>query len=208
MFNAILGQIPYMGSVILNGKPLDKEKAFRRARKIGVVYQDPLKGSAPNLSVAENLLLFSKKRMFSFGFKRAFLARCKEDLAQYGLGLEEKMDTPVKALSGGLRQVLSLYMASLSNPKILLLDEHTAALDPKTSEQVMEVTKSIVASKGITTLMVTHNLETALRYGDRLVILSNGSLVLDVRGAEKEKLTREDLMRGYGNHLDASAFLA
>ena len=207
LFNAILGQIRYDGSIILDGKPLDKVKQFRRARQIGVVYQDPMKGSAPNLSVEENLLLFSKKRFLSPSVRKEYLRQCIEDLTAYGLGLEEKMKTPVKALSGGQRQVLSLYMATVSNPKLLLLDEHTAALDPQTSEKVMEVTKSIVKNKNITTLMVIHNLDYALAYGDRLLILSKGSLVFDAKGEEKQKLTKDILMRGFGEHLDASAFL-
>ena len=195
LYNAILGRVPYEGKILLNGEDLDKLPSYKRCRKIGIVYQDPLRGSAPNLTVMENLLLAMPK-----GRKRKeYLAYCKQELSGYGLSLEDNFKSEVKSLSGGMRQALGLFMASLHEPSLLLLDEHTAALDPNASKRVMEITESIVSSHPkMITLMVIHNVKMALEYGDRLLLLKDGKIALDVKGEEKKSLKEEDLLKAYG----------
>ncbi|MCR5079110.1 MAG: ATP-binding cassette domain-containing protein [Bacilli bacterium] len=209
LLKAILGLVPYTGSISLNEKPIDNEKPYKRARKIGVVYQDPLTGTSPNLTVGENLLLASRKKSFlNKKANRAFLNKAKEDLSSYGLGIEERMRTPTGLLSGGMRQVLTLYMASTFDSELLLLDEHTAALDPNAATKVMDITENIlVQKKHIPTLMVTHNLDFALRYGNRLIVLNKGKIVLDVKNEEKKSLTREALLESYGAILSDKTLL-
>lgn len=199
LFNAILGSVPYLGTIVLNGKNIDGIPQHKRANDIGVVYQDPLRGTAPNLKVFDNMLLSSRKKTF-LGFKRLFREQAKKDLADYGLGLEHQLDTYAKALSGGQRQALTLYMGTNYNPKLLLLDEHTAALDPKTQETVMEITNKIITTKKITTLMITHNLKTALNYGNRLIILNDGKVVVDLKNDEKRNTTENELLTMYSKH--------
>ncbi len=199
LFNAILGSIPYSGKIILDGKEIDHISQHKRANDIGVVYQDPSRGTAPNLRVFDNMLLSTRRKTF-FGFKKAFRNKAKKDLMDYELGLENQLDTYANALSGGQRQVLTLYMATNYNPKLLLLDEHTAALDPKTQETVMGITNKIVTSKKITTLMITHNLKTALEYGNRLIILNDGKVVVDLKGEEKKNATEKELLAMYSKH--------
>ena len=179
-------------------------------KSIGIVYQDPLKGTAPHLSVYENILLATKEKTF---LKRGFIKSLKEkiikDLKTFDLGLENNLNTACEHLSGGMRQALSLYMATYSNPKLLLLDEHTAALDPKTQDIIMNITSSLISERKITTLMITHNLKTALTYGNRLIILNNGKVAFDVKGEEKENLTEEKLLKGYSSSLsDETIFSA
>ena len=197
LFNAILGTVPYRGSITLNDRLLDNLPQEKRTKYVGIVYQDPLRGSAPNLKVFDNILLSKKapsfyliRRLFHikpfnnpteddpftfFGFRKKCKENAKKEISSYGLGLENQFDTQAKKLSGGQRQALTLYMASNSNPDLLLLDEHTAALDPKTQDVVMEITDKIVHEKNVTTLMITHNLKTALKYGTRLIILNEGN---------------------------------
>ncbi len=197
LFNAILGLVPYEGKILLDGKDIKDESTFERCKKIGIVYQDPLKGSAPNLTVAENLILFGPRRVK----KKPFLAKCAEELKEYGLGLEDNLKTMVKDLSGGMRQALSLYMATMRKPKLLLLDEHIAALDPATSEIIMAATERIARDQGLTTIMIIHNLKMALSYGNRLLLLDGGEIALDVKGEEKANLTEEKLLQQYSSHL-------
>ena len=196
LFNSIIGAVPYYGDIILNEENLSKVKKNKRMKSIGIVYQDPLKGTAPHLSVYENILLATKEKTF---LKRGFIKSLKEkiikDLKTFDLGLENNLNTACEHLSGGMRQALSLYMATYSNPKLLLLDEHTAALDPKTQDIIMNITSSLISERKITTLMITHNLKTALTYGNRLIILNNGKVAFDVKGEEKKKLTPEDLLK-------------
>lgn len=199
LFNAILGSIDYKGTINIDEDNLDKMPQHKRAKLVGVVYQDPLRGTAPNLKVFENILLSTKKN-FIFGFKKDFRVRATEEIKSFGLGLENQFDTKAKQLSGGQRQALTLYMASNSNPKLLLLDEHTAALDPKTQEVVMEITDQIVREKNVTTLMITHNLSTAIKYGTRLLILNEGKIVVDLKGEEKKNATEADLLKLYSKH--------
>ena len=222
LFNAILGTVPYRGSITLNDRLLDNLPQEKRTKYVGIVYQDPLRGSAPNLKVFDNILLSKKapsfyliRRLFHikpfnnptkddpftfFGFRKKCKENAKKEISSYGLGLENQFDTQAKKLSGGQRQALTLYMASNSNPDLLLLDEHTAALDPKTQDVVMEITDKIVHEKNVTTLMITHNLKTALKYGTRLIILNEGKVVVDLSGKEKEEATEEELLKLYSKH--------
>ncbi len=209
LLRAILGQVEYKGKITLNGVSIDKDKPYRRARHIGVVYQDPLLGTAPNLTVAENLLLASRKKtLINKRANREFISKAKEEIAQYGLGIEERISVPTGLLSGGMRQVLTLYMASSFDAELLLLDEHTAALDPNAAKKVMDITERIlVEQKCIPTLMVTHNLDFALEYGNRLIVLNQGKIVLDVKREEKAALTRERLLESYGAILSDKTLL-
>ena len=222
LFNAILGSIPYRGKITLNDKVLDKMPQQKRSKYVGVVYQDPLRGSAPNLKVIDNILLSKKapsfyfvKRLFHlkpfndvkknepytfFSYRKKLKLDAEKEIASYGLNLESQFETQAKKLSGGQRQALTLYMASNANPELLLLDEHTAALDPKTQEVVMDITNQIVSKKKVTTLMITHNLKTALKYGTRLIILNEGKVVVDLSGKEKENATEEELLHLYSKH--------
>ena len=222
LFNAILGTIPYRGSITLNDKTLDKLPEQRRTKYVGIVYQDPLRGTAPNLKVFDNILLskkapsfYSLKRLLHlkpfndvsndtpytfFGYKKKCKEEAQKEITSYGVGLENEFDTQAKKLSGGQRQALTLYMASCSNPELLLLDEHTAALDPKTQDVVMEITNRIITKRNVTTLMITHNLKTALKYGNRLIILNEGKVVVDLKGKDKENKTEEDILKLYSKH--------
>ena len=210
LFNSIIGAVPYYGDIILNEENLSKVKKNKRMKSIGIVYQDPLKGTAPHLSVYENILIAPQEKTF---LKRGFIKSLKEkiikDLKTFDLGLENNLNTACEHLSGGMRQALSLYMATYSNPKLLLLDEHTAALDPKTQDIIMNITSSLISERKIPTLMITHNLKTALTYGNRLIILNNGKVAFDVKGKEKENLTEEKLLKGYSSSLsDETIFSA
>lgn len=223
LFNAILGTVPYLGDITLNGKLLNKMPQQKRTKFVGVVYQDPLRGTAPNLRVYDNILLSKKapsfyfiRRLFKlnpfndkidnnypytfFGYRRKIKKEAMEEIKSYDLGLENQFETQAKKLSGGQRQALTLYMASNSNPLLLLLDEHTAALDPKTQDVVMEITNRIVSEKKVTTLMITHNLKTALKYGTRLIILNEGKVVVDLSGDLKKNATEEELLKLYSKH--------
>jgi len=222
LFNAILGTIPYRGNIILNDKKLDNIPQQKRSEYVGVVYQDPLRGTAPNLKVYDNILLAKKlpsfygiRRLFHlspykdnymnmphtfFGLRKKCRVESKEEIASYGLGLEDQFETQAKKLSGGQRQALTLYMASCSNPELLLLDEHTAALDPNTQDIIMDITNDIIQKKHVTTLMITHNLRAALKYGTRLIILNEGRIVVDLSLKEKENISEEELLKLYSAH--------
>lgn len=196
LFNSILGKNLYTGDIKLDDNNLNNLKEYKRSKLISIVYQDPARNTSPNLSIYENIILANKSKIKN---KKEFKEKIRKDLKEYGLGLENELDKKCKFLSGGERQVLSLYMAESSNKKLLLLDEHTAALDPSTSLKVMEITNDIVKKKNITTLMITHNLKMALNYGNRLIILNNGKIVLDISGKEKEEMTEEKLLKTYSN---------
>ncbi len=199
LFNAILGSLSYKGDIVLDGKNINSLPQHKRAKKIGVVFQDPLRGTAPNMTVFENMLI-SSKNIKNFYSRKKYKEIVCQELSKYGLGLENQLTTNANKLSGGQRQVLTLYMATNSNPRVLLLDEHTAALDPNTSEKVMEITNDIVTSKNTTTLMITHNLKTALQYGTRLIILNEGKIVVDLKDEEKKNATEEELLTLYSKH--------
>lgn len=199
LFNTIAGTYtPDSGKVYLDGKDITALPDYKRSKEIGRLFQDPLKGTAPNMTIEENLALAylranHTKSPFSM-VSKSDRAEFREKLAMLNLGLEERMDQPVGLLSGGQRQALTLLMATLVTPKILLLDEHTAALDPGTAEVVLELTKKIVAENNITCLMITHNLASSLALGNRTIMMANGRIVLDIGDEERKGLTVDDLL--------------
>ena len=202
LFNTIAGTYtPDSGKVYLDGKDITQLPDYKRSKEIGRLFQDPLKGTAPNMTIEENLALAflranHTKSPFSMGSK-ADRAEFRERLAMLNLGLEDRMNTSVGLLSGGQRQALTLLMATLVTPKILLLDEHTAALDPGTAEVVLELTKKIVAENNITCLMITHNLASSLALGNRTIMMADGRIVLDIGGEERKGLTVDDLLQRF-----------
>lgn len=199
LFNAIAGTFqPDKGSIVVDGKDVTRLPDYKRSKFIGRMFQDPLKGTAPSMTIEENLALCylraSQRRSPFSMVSKAERQEFREKLSQLGLGLENRMDSVVGLLSGGQRQALTLLMATLVTPKLLLLDEHTAALDPKTAAKVLELSDQIVQENSLTTLMITHNMRDAIRYGNRLLMLHNGRIVLDISGEEKARLTVADLM--------------
>ena len=185
------------GSVTLEGKDITKLKEYERSRFIGRVFQDPVKGTSPSMNVVENLsLAMNKGRKFglSWAMDKRNMEQIKENLAKLEMGLEDKLTTKVGLLSGGQRQAISLLMATMVEPKLLLLDEHTAALDPNISVLIMDLTSQMLAKKKITTLMITHNLNHAVTYGTRLLMLHQGDIIMDISGEEKKNLTVNKLM--------------
>ena len=200
LFNLIAGSfLPDSGKVYLDGRDITAWPDYKRSKEIGRLFQDPLKGTAPNMTIEENLALAylranHAKSPFSM-VSRADRADFRERLAMLNLGLEDRMKQPVGLLSGGQRQALTLLMATLVTPKILLLDEHTAALDPGTAEIVLELTKKIVAENNITCLMITHNLASSLALGNRTIMMAGGHIVLDLKNEQREGLTPDDLLR-------------
>ena len=186
-----------VGSIIIDGIDVTGLPDFKRAKLIGRVFQDPMTGTAATMQIEENLALANRrglKRGLKWGVTNADRELFVEKLKILNLGLEDRLTAKVGLLSGGQRQALTLLMATLQRPKLLLLDEHTAALDPKTAEKVLEATETIVNSQKLTTLMVTHNMEHAIEYGNRLIMLYHGKIVVDVKGEEKENLTVAQLM--------------
>ena len=201
ILNIISGTTPLdQGSIYLKDENITKMKEYVRARKLARVYQDPSLGTSPNLTVVENLALADNKGQFyglSFALNKKKKADYYELLKSLNMGLEDKMNTKVKLLSGGQRQALALLMATLQPVDILLLDEHTAALDPKTSEEIMKLTNRIVKEKHITTLMVTHNLRYAVEYGNRLLMFNQGKIVIDKSNEEKDNIDVDDLLKTF-----------
>lgn len=204
LLNVIAGNLTAdEGTITINNHDVTKQDETARTKYISRVFQDPKLGTAPRLTVAENLLL-AKKR----GLKRTFLPRnLKRALPEFseltkttGNGLDQRLNTPTGDLSGGQRQALSFLMATLNNPDILLLDEHTAALDPKTSDQLMQLTDKTIQDNQLTAIMITHRLEDALKYGNRLIALHDGKITLDVRDAEKASLTKADLLNYFASY--------
>lgn len=199
LFGAIAGTfLPDTGSVVLDGTDITNLPDFKRSKFIGRMFQDPLKGTAPSMTIEENLALAymrasSHTSPFSV-ISKADRADFRERLSMLGLGLEDRMNHPVGLLSGGQRQALTLLMATLVTPKILLLDEHTAALDPGTAEKVLALTKTIVEENKLTCMMITHNMQQALELGNRTLMMDAGHILLDVGGSEREGLTVDDLL--------------
>ena len=200
LFNTIAGTYrPDAGKVYLDGKDITSLPDYKRSKDIGRLFQDPLKGTAPNMTIEENLALAylranhatSPFSMISRKDREGF----REKLSMLGLGLEDRMNQPVGLLSGGQRQALTLLMATLVTPKILLLDEHTAALDPGTAEVVLELTKRIVAENNITCLMITHNLASSLDLGNRTIMMRSGRIALDIKNEQRQGLTPDDLLK-------------
>lgn len=198
MLNAIAGVWkPDFGTIEIDGTDVTNMPEHKRAKYLGRVFQDPMKGTAPDMEIAENLSIAArrgKKRKLLWGIKKHEREQYKELLSTLELGLETRLSCKVGLLSGGQRQAVTLLMATLNRPKLLLLDEHTAALDPKTASKVLEITDKLVRENNLTTLMITHNMHDAITYGNRLVMMNEGRIIVDVRGEEKKKLTIEQLL--------------
>ena len=201
MLNAIAGVWPIdMGKILIDGKDITRLPEHKRAKYIGRVFQDPMMGTARTMEIEENLALAARRgstRTLKVGITRQERDMYRERLKILGLGLEDRMTSKVGLLSGGQRQAITLLMATLKNPRLLLLDEHTAALDPKTAAKVLELTEKIVQQNHLTTLMITHNMRDAIAHGNRLIMLYDGRVVVDVRGEEKRRLTVEDLLEKF-----------
>jgi putative ABC transport system ATP-binding protein len=189
------------GSILIGDKDVSKLPEYKRAAVIGRVFQDPMKGTAANMGIEENLALAYRRGQFRglrWGISSKEREIYKEYLSHLDLGLEERLSDKVGLLSGGQRQALTLLMATLKKPKLLLLDEHTAALDPKTADKVLKLSDRFVKEGNLTTLMVTHNMRHAIEHGNRLIMMHEGKVILDIRGEEKQKLTVEDLLKRFG----------
>ena len=188
------------GQILIDGVDVTKYPEHKRAVFLGRVFQDPMNGTAATMGIEENLALALRrgdKRTLRIGINKEERKLYRDMLAKLGLGLENRLTSKVGLLSGGQRQALTLLMATLKKPKLLLLDEHTAALDPKTAAKVLETTESIVNQDRLTTLMITHNMRDAIHIGNRLIMMNNGRIIYDVSGEEKAKLTVEDLMHKF-----------
>ena len=212
LFNAICGDfLTDAGSIVLNGRDITFTPAFQRARRIGRLFQDPMRGSAPGMTIEENLALAAGSGGWLSHVSQGDKKRFRDRLALLDMGLEDRMKQPVGLLSGGQRQALTLLMSTMTPPSLLLLDEHTAALDPGTAEKVLKLTRDIVAEHKITTMMVTHNMQQALELGNRTLMMDSGSIVLDISGKEREGLTVQDLLEkfkaGAGKNLDNDRIL-
>ena len=198
LLGAIAGSfITDSGELVLDGEDMTLLPEYRRARKIGRLFQGPMRGSAPDMTIEENLALAAGRGGWLSPVSRADRRFFRERVAMLEMGLEDRMNQPVGLLSGGQRQALTLMMATLNTPKLLLLDEHTAALDPATAEKVLGLTKRIVAENGLTCLMVTHNMQSALELGNRTVMMNAGKIVMDVSGEERARLGVPDLLRRF-----------
>ena len=212
MFGAICGDfLVDGGSILLDGEDITFQPAHLRARHIGRLFQDPMRGSAPGMTIEENLALAAGGTGPFSRISRKDRDRFRQRLALLGMGLEDRMKQPVGLLSGGQRQALTLLMATMNPPKLLLLDQHTAALDPATAEKVLQLTKEIVREHRITTMMVTHNMQNALELGNRTLMMDGGSIVLDVAGEQRSALTVAELLErfraGAGKALDNDRIL-
>lgn len=201
MLNLIAGVYPPdSGNILLDGEPITHLPEYKRAKYLGRVFQDPMMGTAANMEIQENLALAyrrGKNRGLRWGITNKEKQIYTEKLKSLDLGLETRMSTKVGLLSGGQRQALTLLMAALQQPKLLLLDEHTAALDPKTADRVLELTQQIVTANNLTTLMVTHNMKQAIQYGNRLIMMYEGNIIYDVSGEEKSSLKVADLLQKF-----------
>ena len=201
LLNAIAGMFPIdQGSIQIDGQDVTRLPEFKRAKLIGRVFQDPMMGTAANMDIEGNLALAlrrGERRTLRWGVTNKERERYRELLKTLGLGLEDRLTHKVGLLSGGQRQALTLLMATLQKPRILLLDEHTAALDPQTAAKVLELSEKIVNENHLTTMMVTHNMKDAIAHGNRLVMMNNGHIILDISGEEKKKLTVEALLEKF-----------
>lgn len=201
LLNCVSGAYaPTSGEIWIDGQNVTHMPEHRRAKLLGRVFQDPMMGTAGNMWIEENLALAlrrGQKRGLRWGITQKEREMFKEQLRRLDLGLEDRLSTKVKLLSGGQRQALTLLIATLQKPKLLLLDEHTAALDPKTARKVLELSEQIIEEHGLTSLMVTHNMRDAIRYGNRLIMMHDGRVAVDVSGEEKKKLTVEALLERF-----------
>jgi len=209
LFGAIAGTfVPDTGTVVLDGKDITNLPDYKRSKYIGRLFQDPLKGTAPSMTIEENMALAYMRASSHTSPFSMIGKKDREDfrsrLSMLGLGLEDRMDSPVGLLSGGQRQALTLLMATLVTPKLLLLDEHTAALDPATAEKVLELTKRIVAENNITCLMITHNIPSALQLGNRTIMMNEGRIVLELAGEQRRHITTEQLLQVFHEHAAVS----
>lgn len=199
--NMVAGVYPIdQGTIILDGKDISDLPEYKRAYMLGRVFQDPMMGTAAGMQIEENMAMANrrrKKRGLSWGITKKEKEMFKEKLQMLDLGLEDRMTSKVGLLSGGQRQALTLLMATLKKPSLLLLDEHTAALDPKTAKKVLDITEKIVARDNLTTMMVTHNMKDAINIGNRLIMMSDGKIIYDVKGEEKKKLKVADLLQKF-----------
>jgi len=217
LFNAIAGAF-YVdeGSIRLSGEDITFKPEYRRSREMGRLFQDPMRGTAPHMTIGENLALAylrtaKNQHAYFSRITKKDLAFFRDQLARLDMGLEDRMKQPVGLLSGGQRQALTLLMSTMVPPKLLLLDEHTAALDPATAEKVLKITRDVVAEHHITTLMVTHNMHQALELGNRTLMMDNGNIILDVQGEQRKSMTVNDLLEqfraGAGKSLDNDRIL-
>lgn len=206
LMNAVSGSYPVdCGRIFISGSDVTTLPEYKRAKYIGRLFQDPLRGTAPSMTIEENLGLAycrGKKRSLAMGINKADERLFREKLKELDLGLEDRLKAPVGLLSGGQRQALTLMMATIVTPSLLLLDEHTAALDPKTAEKVMKITDKIIRENNITTLMITHNIKNALEYGNKTIVLSQGKLIFTIEGEERKNMTVEKLMQMYSTSGD------
>ena len=212
LFNAICGSfLTDSGSIVLDGQDITFAPEYLRAKQIGRLFQDPMRGSAPHMTIEENLALAAGNGGWFSHVSKKEKELFRERLSLLGMGLEDRMRQPVGLLSGGQRQALTLMMATFHPPKLLLLDEHTAALDPATAEKVLDITRTTVAEEHITTLMVTHNMHQALELGNRTLMMDSGNIVLDVKDEERSKMSVDDLLNqfkiGVGKALDNDRIL-
>ena len=212
LFNAVAGSFfTDSGSIELDGKDITFMPEHKCARSIGRLFQDPMRGSAPGMSIEENLAMAAKRGGWFSHITKVDRAMFRERLALLDMGLEDRLTQPVGLLSGGQRQALTLLMATIVPPKLLLLDEHTAALDPGTAEKVLELTKSIVANDKITCMMITHNMQSALDLGNRTLMMDKGNIIMDVSGSERDGMTVQDFLdrfkAGSGKALDNDRML-
>lgn len=201
MLNIVCGSInPDSGKILIEGQDITKEKEYRRLRRIGRVYQNPAMGTCPNMTILENMSMADHKGKFfdlSMGTNKSRIPFYQEQLRQLNLGLEDKLQVKVGSLSGGQRQAMSLLMSTMTPIDFLILDEHTAALDPKTAELIMELTDKVVREKQLTTIMVTHNLRYAVEYGDRLLMMHQGHAVMDLEGDEKKNMNVDAILEKF-----------
>ena len=201
LMNAVSGVFSIdSGKIEIDGKDVSKDAEYKRAKYIGRVFQDPMMGTAAGMGIEENLALAlrrGKKRSLKWGIFNQEREKYRDALENFDLGLENRLTSKVGLLSGGQRQALTLLMATITKPKLLLLDEHTAALDPKTAEKVLHLSKTIVEKNNLTTMMITHNMKDAIEYGNRLIMLNNGEIIIDIRDEEKQNLTVEYLMKKF-----------
>lgn len=215
MLNSICGAFPVdKGSIIIDNENVTKLSEHKRAKYLGRVFQDPMMGTAADMQIEENMSLAfrrGKRRGLGWAIKNSERELYREQLKQLGLGLEDRLTSKVGLLSGGQRQALTLLMAVMQKPKVLLLDEHTAALDPKTAAKVLDITQQIVERENLTALMVTHNMMDAIRLGNRLIMMNDGKIIFEVAGEEKKNLTVQDLLKKFedtsGSTLDNDRML-
>lgn len=201
LMNIIAGAFPPTdGQILIDGEDVTKQPEYKRAKYLGRVFQDPMLGTAGNMSIVENMELAMKRdesKTLKWGFKKEHLDIFKKQLTRLHLGLEDRMNQKVGLLSGGQRQAVTLLMATLKKPKLLLLDEHTAALDPKTARKVLNLTDEIVREEQLTTIMITHNMKDAIKYGNRIIMMYDGKVIFDLSGEEKKNLTVEYLLNKF-----------